>query len=232
MEELIKFDTEKQTISARELHVNLNIDTPFSKWFPRMCEYGFEEGSDFWTKMSESTGGRPAMDADISIEMAKEICMIQRSPEGKKVRQYLINLEKAWNTPEVIFARALKMANATIDNLKYENMTLIAENADLKPKAEFFDAVTDSKTAISMGDVAKVLDLGVGRNKIFELLRKKKVLQNNNIPYQTYIDNGYFRVIEQKYDKGCGETCINLKTLVFQKGVDYIRRLVQTEGIA
>lgn len=232
MDELLRFDVDSQTISARELHERLNIKTAYKDWFPRMCEYGFIEGTDFCSKMSESTGGRPAMDADISIEMAKEICMIQRTPEGREVRQYLITLEQAWNSPEIVMARALKLANKTIDNLKYENMTLIAENADLKPKAEFFDAVTDSKTAISMGDVAKVLDLGVGRNKIFELLRKKKVLQNNNIPYQTYIDNGYFRVIEQKYDKGCGETCINLKTLVFQKGVDYIRRLVQTEGIA
>ncbi len=232
MEELLRFDVDSQTISARELHERLNIKTAYKDWFPRMCEYGFIEGTDFCSKMSESTGGRPAMDADISIEMAKEICMLQRSPEGKQVRQYLISLEKAWNTPEVVFARALKMANETIDNLKYENMTLIAENADLKPKAEFFDAVTDSKSAISMGDVAKILDMGVGRNKIFELLRKKKVLQNNNIPYQTFIDNGYFRVIEQKYDKGCGETCINLKTLVFQKGVDYIRRLVEVEGVS
>lgn len=229
MEELIKFDTEKQTISARELHVNLNIDTPFNKWFPRMCEYGFEEGSDFWTKMSESTGGRPAMDADISIEMAKEICMIQRSPEGKRVRQYLINLEKAWNTPEVIFARALKMANATIDNLKYENMTLIAENAHLKPKAEFFDAVAGSKDAISMADVAKILNMGIGRNQLFELLRNKKILQQDNTPYQRFVDNGYFIVIEQKYNRGLDEVGINIKTLVKQKGLDYIRRIVIAE---
>ncbi|MBQ1295909.1 MAG: phage antirepressor KilAC domain-containing protein [Clostridiales bacterium] len=107
---------------------------------------------------------------------------------------------------------------------------LALENKALQPKAEFFDAVTDSKDAISMADVAKVLDLGMGRNKLFKFLRRKKVLMDGNIPYQEYIDRGYFRVIEQKYDKGYGEIDINLKTLVFQKGINYIRKLLREEG--
>lgn len=87
-------------MSARALHTGLGIRSNFTTWIDRMCEYGFEEFKDFWTKMSESTGGRPSTEYDLSIDMAKQICMIQRSPEGKRIRQYFIDLEKAWNTPE------------------------------------------------------------------------------------------------------------------------------------
>jgi prophage antirepressor-like protein len=107
---------------------------------------------------------------------------------------------------------------------------LMIENEEMKPKAEFFDAVTDSKDAIPMADVAKVLNMGIGRNKLFIFLRNNGVLQSDNRPYQRYIDNGWFRTIEQKYDKGYGETGINIKTLVFQKGVDGIRKLLLKEG--
>lgn len=110
-----------------------------------------------------------------------------------------------------------------------QNEKLAAENAKLLPKAEFFDAVTDSKTAISIGEVAKVLDMGIGQNKLFAFLRDRKILDRQNIPYQEYIDRGYFRTVEQKYDVR-GEVRISIKTLVFQKGIDYIRRLLQKEA--
>lgn len=123
----INYESGEPTVSARELHEKLNIKTAFKDWFPRMCEYGFEEGKDFCSKMSETSpkGGRPSKDADLSIDMAKQICMIQRSPEGKQIRQYFIDLEKAWNTPEQIFARALKMADKTIESLKKDNAVLM-----------------------------------------------------------------------------------------------------------
>jgi anti-repressor protein len=97
----------------------------------------------------------------------------------------------------------------------------------MKPKAEFFDAVASSKTAIPMDRVAKALGIkGLGRNKLFAALREKKILDNGNIPYQEFVDRGYFRVIEQKYTLPNGETRINIKTLVYQKGVDYIRKII------
>lgn len=102
------------------------------------------------------------------------------------------------------------------------------QNQLMQPKAEFFDAVTDSKTAIPIGDVAKILDIGIGRNKLFEFLREKNILTSDNRPYQRYIDAGYFRVIEQKYEVN-GEVRINIKTLVFQKGIDWIRKQLAKE---
>lgn len=108
---------------------------------------------------------------------------------------------------------------------------LIAENEELKPKAEFFDAVADSKTAISMNEVAKVLAIkGYGRNNLFEFLRKEGILDRYNVPYQRYVDSGWFRVIEQKYMKN-GEPQVSTKTLVYQKGVDGIRKRVEQKGV-
>lgn len=120
----INYETEQPTVSARDLHEALEIKTAFKDWFPRMTEYGFEAGKDFSSEMSKSTGGRPAVDYQISIDMAKQICMIQRNEKGRQYRQYFLDLEKAWNTPEQIFARALKMADKTIESLKKDNAVL------------------------------------------------------------------------------------------------------------
>ena len=150
MNDLIKvnYDTEQPTVSARELHTGLEIRTAFKDWFPRMTEYGFEAGKDFCSKMSESTGGRPAVDYEISIDMAKQICMIQRTEKGRLYRQYFLDLEKAWNTPEQVMARALQFASKQIDSLKdrckflggqvVEQQKIISE---LEPKANYVDTI-------------------------------------------------------------------------------------------
>ena len=97
----------------------------------------------------------------------------------------------------------------------------------MAPKADFFDQVTNSKDAIEMKEAAKVLNMpGIGRNNLFQILRDKKILMENNTPFQTFIDRGYFRVIESKWVTPEGETKINLKTVVYQKGLDFIRRTV------
>lgn len=120
--------------------------------------------------------------------------------------------------------RALADQAEKAEKLLIQNNELQLANQEMKPKAEFFDAVAGSKKAMSMEEVAKILSYpGIGRNKLFEILRNQNILQSDNIPYQKYIDSGYFRVIEQKYNVG-DEVRINIKTLVFQKGVDFIRK--------
>ena len=124
--------------------------------------------------------------------------------------------------PEAL--RALADQAEKAEKLLIQNNELQLVNQEMKPKAEFFDAVAGSKKAMSMEEVAKILSYpGIGRNKLFEILRNQNILQSDNIPYQKYIDSGYFRVIEQKYNVG-DEVRINIKTLVFQKGVDFIRK--------
>lgn len=155
-------------------------------------------------------------------------------PTIRKTGGYVNNDELFINTYLPFADDSTKALFKTTLHTINEQNKLIAEQkqqiSTMKPKAEFFDTVANSKTAIEMGEVAKVLDCGMGRNKLFEFLRKHKVLMSNNIPMQIYIDRGYFRVIEQKYTKPNGETVISIKTLVYQKGVNYIKKLIEKKG--
>lgn len=118
------------------------------------------------------------------------------------------------------FAEALQLAADQAKKIELQNKKLELQ----APKVEFYDSVTNSKSTIDIGNAAKVLNVGFGRNKLFEKLRDMKILMGNNQPYQKYIDVGYFRVIETKYNKPDGSTHINLKTLVYQKGLDFIMK--------
>lgn len=144
---------------------------------------------------------------------------------------------KRWITKEVIpsirktggyFATPKTYVEAlrALADAEEEKERLVLENEEMKPKADFYDNVTGSSDTIEIGEVAKVLNCGIGRNKLFDFLRKEKVLMKNNIPKQHFVDEGYFRVIETKYTKPNGDVSINLKTVVYQKGVDYIRKLL------
>lgn len=223
----VNFDT--QTVSARELHEQLHIGTRFNDWFPRMTEYGFVEGTDFYSKMSKTdNGGRPSTDYEISVDMAKQICMIQRTPEGKAVRQYLIDLEKAWNTPEQVFARALKMADEKINSLKEINTSLIAENQRMKPKEIFADAVSASHTSILIGDLAKLIcqnGYQIGQKRLFEWLRENNFLikcgSSKNMPQQRYVEQGLFEVKESNVQNPDGSVRITRTTKVTGKGQIY-----------
>lgn len=133
-------------------------------------------------------------------------------------------LQPKFNVPTT-FAEALRLAADQQEKIEAQAKQL----EEQKPKVEFFDTVADSKTAISMNDVAKVLGIkGMGRNNLFEFLRNEKILMSNNVPFQIYVDRGYFRVIEQKYMKN-GEPCMNIKTLVYQKGVDFISKTIKNK---
>ena len=234
----VNFDT--QTVSARELHDQLHIGTRFNDWFPRMTEYGFVEGTDFYSKMSKTdNGGRPSTDYEISVDMAKQICMIQRTPEGKAVRQYLIDLEKAWNTPEQVFARALKMADEKINSLKENNTRLIAENQRMRPKEIFADAVSASHTSILIGDLAKLIcqnGYQIGQKRLFEWLRENNFLiksgSSKNMPQQRYVEQGLFEVKESNVQNPDGSVRITRTTKVTGKGQIYFVNKFLERGCA
>lgn len=143
-------------------------------------------------------------------------------PSVRKNGGYI--MEKQDETPEELMARVLMIAQET---LKRKEQRLLEAEAKIKenaPKVEFYNAVTGSEDTIDMRTVATVLNMGIGRNKIFEVLRDKRVLDRKNMPYQKYIDLGYFRTVETQYTKSDGTNCINIKTVVFQKGLDFIRK--------
>jgi phage anti-repressor protein len=107
----IQYESEKPAVSGRELHALLEIETRYNDWFPRMCEYGFHEGKDFCPILSKSSGGRPGTDHAVTLPMAKELCMLQRTAKGKQCREYFISCEEAWNSPDKIMERALQIAH-------------------------------------------------------------------------------------------------------------------------
>lgn len=233
MNEMIKVDFDRQTVSARELHERLNIGTEFAKWFSRMCEYGFCEESDYMeviVKNDENPkGGRPATDYNISVDMAKQICMVQRTPEGKQCRQYLIDLEKSWNTPEQVMARALKMADQSIEKLKTQNKALQADNDRMRPKEIFADAVATSHTSILIGDLAKLIKQNgkdIGQKRLFAWMRDNGYLikrqgSDYNMPTQKSMEMELFEVKESTTNNPDGSVRINRTTKVTGRGQQY-----------
>jgi phage anti-repressor protein len=124
----INYDNDRQTVLGRDLHNFLEVESNYTTWFIRMTGYGFLQGMDFIPFSEESTGGRPSDNHQLSIDMAKEIAMLQRTEKGKQARQYFIELEKKWNSPEAVMARALKMADKKLLSLQSSVNILTAEN--------------------------------------------------------------------------------------------------------
>ena len=239
MNDLIKIEHREgqQLASGRDLHTFLELKTPYTQWIERMLEYGFIENTDYIlvSQKSESsniTGVKVIQDHLMTIAMAKEISMLQRNEKGKLARQYFIKCEEAWNSPEMILARANQIQAKMIEDSTKKIQLLETKIEEMQPKADFYDDVADSNNTCDMQTVAKLLNYkDVGRNTLFEILRDNKILQYDNIPYQKYVDRGWFRLIETKYhDKKTSEPRINFKTVVFQKGIEKISNLLKELG--
>lgn len=226
MNELIKvnYDSERPTVLGRDLHSFLEAKARYNDWFSRMCEYGFAEGVDFYSFLSKtSDGGRPATDHQLTIEMAKEICMLQRNEKGRQARQYFINLEKAWNTPEMIMSRALKMAENTIRSLKLTNSQLTVENQIMQPKADYFDELVDRNLLTSFRETAKQLNIKE-KEFISFLLEKKYIYRDKKGKLMPYADKnkGLFEIKETFNEK---TQWSGTQTLITPKGRETFRLL-------
>lgn len=235
MNELIQvnYDNDRPTVLARDLHEFLEVGTRFNDWFPRMCEYGFSEGTDYYSFLSNRSDGlpgKPKQDAQLTIEMAKEICMLQRNERGKQARQYFIQLEKDWNSPELVMARALKMANSRIGSLEERTVHLEQKIEKDKPKVLFADAVSVSKGAILIGDLAKILrqnGVEMGQTRLFQWLRENGYLikqkgSGYNMPTQKSMELGLFKIKETCITHSDGHTSVNRTPKVTGKGQIYL----------
>ena len=217
----INYNNDRPTVSARDLHDFLGVKTAYKDWFPRMCEYGFIEGQDFCSFLSESTGGRPAQDAQLTIDMAKELCMLQRNERGKQARQYFIQLEKDWNSPEKVMARALQIADRKLKQLE-------AKVEQDKPKVLFADAVSTSEQSILIGQLAKIIrqnGVPMGERRLFQWMRVNGYLGKHgsryNIPTQRSMEMGLFEIKETTVTHSDGRVTTNTTPKVTGKGQIY-----------
>lgn len=192
-----------------------------------MTEYGFTEGEDFIgfsEKSDKPTGGRPSTDHQLTIPMAKEICMLQRNDKGKQFRQYFIRVEEAWNSPEMIMKRALDYANENVKRLQIQASTLQVDNEIMKPKADYFDELVDRNTLTSFRETAKQLDV---KEKVFInfLLEHKYIYRDKKGKIMPYAEknNGLFEIKETFNEK---TNWSGTQTLVTPKGRETFRLLL------
>ncbi len=241
MDELIRinYDSERPTVNGRDLHDALQVKTAYKDWFPRMCEYGFSEGTDFCSFLSESSGGRPAVNHQLTIDMAKQLCMIQRTDIGRKFRQYFIQVEEAWNSPEAVMARALQFANQQLALLRHQNMeltdTIAVQNQqilEMKPKVSYYDVVLNCKDLISTSAIAK--DYGKSAIWMNRYLHEKGVQFKQGdiwLLYQKYAQKGYTSTKTHSYPGTDGETHTKVHTYWTQKGRLFIYELMKSDGM-
>ena len=231
MKDLIQIhydNADRPTVSGRELYEALEVKTAYKDWFPRMCEYGFSEGKDFCSFLSDRSdgkAGKPRTDHQLTIPMAKELCMLQRTDKGKQMRQYFIAVEEQWNSPDAIMARALQLSNAKLKEMQITVSALTVENQIMKPKAEYFDELVDRNLLTGIRETAG--ELGVKQNQFVAFLLEKKYMYRDKkgklTAYAKPLSDGLFERKE----------CVNEKTqwkgtqdLVTPKGRETFRLLM------
>ncbi|MBT0932901.1 phage antirepressor KilAC domain-containing protein [Streptococcus lutetiensis] len=219
-------ENQEPVVSGRQLHQALGVKTRYNDWFNRMIDYGFAENEDYLAitqkRVTAQNNETTFNDHVLKLDMAKEIAMIQRTDKGKEVRQYFIQVEKDFNSPEKIMARALKIADRKIIKLE-------ATIEEQKPKVIFANAVSASHTSILVGDFAKLMrqnGLNFGQNRMFAWLRENGYLISRkgnswNMPTQKAMDLGLFEIKETTINHSDGHISINKTPKITGKGQLY-----------
>ena len=238
----INYDGEQPTVSARELHKSLEISKRFSAWFETNSQ-GFIENEDFTSVLSGTVvnngAHREIQDYSLSVDMAKHICLMSRTEKGKECRQHLIDLEKAWNTPEQVFARALKMADQTIAKLKGSVETLTAEVSvknqiigELKPKADYYDEILKNPGLVTITQIAK--DYGMSGKKMNDILHDLGIQYKQSgqwLLYDKYSKNGYTHSETVDIVRSDGRRDVKMNTKWKQKGRIFLYNMLKEKGI-
>lgn len=233
-------NADRPTVSGRELWEALEVKTAYKDWFPRMCEYGFSEGVDFNPLNFEQVRmegqrkvSREITDHQITIPMAKELCMLQRTEKGKFWRQYFINVEEKWNSPEAIMARALQLSNVKMKQLETTVSDLQKQMEQDKPKVLFADSVTASSSSILIGELAKLIKqngVDMGQKRLFQWMREngyliKRCGSEYNLPTQRSMERGLMEIKETSVIHS-GYTTISKTPKVTGKGQVYFINLL------
>lgn len=226
-----------QTVNARDLHAFLEVGKDFSTWIKgRIEQYSFIEHHDFVVfdagPQNGGAGNRGhRVEYAISLDMAKELAMVERNDKGKQARMYFIECERRAKSSAVDMAAVLSdpaKLRAALLSYTERVVELEAKVQEQAPKAKFHDAVAEAINCQSVQEIAKVL--GTGPNRLFKFLREEGLLMRNNLPYQQHLDAGYFRVVEKQYNDGRGESHTYTRTLVTGKGLAYIQKKLQNQG--
>ena len=242
----VNYNNEKPMVSGRELHAALMIDTRYNDWFKRMCEYGFIEGRDFNLLKFEQVQiegdrrvKRKVIDHQLTIDMAKELCMIQRTDIGKRCREYFLEIEKKWNSPDAILARALLIANHQLQITKGENTKLLDENTEqaekiknMLPKASYYDYVLSAEGLMPISTIAK--DYGKSAVWMNKWLHEHGIQYKQGqvwLLYQKYADMGYVKSKTFAVSDENGNPNAKLHTCWTQKGRLFIYELLKDYGI-
>ena len=241
--QLIKINTinlnneEIQVVSSKDLYEFLELNPAvYSRWIKiNILENKFAIENEDYSKIEvlninvenlKSKGGRPSQDYHLKIDFAKKLCMTSKSSKGEQVRNYFIEVEKKFKNPHQLptsYKEALQQLLMKVE----ENEKLQLENKEMQPKALFYDTVTQSETWLDFAEVSKVINKkNFGRNNLMKFLRQNDILRFNNTPYQSYVDRGYFKIVENTFIKN-GEVCIGIKTVCSQKGIDYILKKLE-----
>lgn len=235
----INYDGDEPTVSARELHRGLEIKSKYADWFKNMSAYGFTENIDYFTISKNLENGGRTIEHEISVDMAKQICMIQRSEKGRQYRQYFLDLEKAWNTPEQVFARALKMADQTIAKLKDSVKSLSTEVnmknqiiGELKPKADYYDEILNNPGLVTITQIAK--DYGMSGKKMNEVLHDLGIQYKQSdqwLLYSKYHGMGYTHSKTVDIVRSDGRSDVKMNTKWSQKGRIFLYETLKENGI-
>ncbi len=235
MTNLIKvtYENERPTVMGRDLHNFLGVTERYSSWFERMQQYGFAETIDYLgCKVFNTLAKQELQDHQLTIEMAKEISMLQRNEKGKQARQYFIQLEKEWNSPEKVMARALKIADEKIQCLETENLQQKQMLAEFSPKASYYDVVLQTPDVVSATQIAK--DYGKSAIWLNNILHENKVQFKQGgvwLLYQKYADKGYTKSKTEVYNGSDGKQHSKIHTYWTQKGRLFIYDLLKGLGI-
>ncbi len=242
----INYNSEQPTVLGRDLYDALEIDSNYTTWFKRMCAYGFEAGKDYILVFQKRNTNNPknpytnVTDHQITIPMAKEICMLQRSEKGKEFRQYFIKIEEQWNSPEAVLARALQIANQKLTEIKNSHIKLEEKVAiqeqqiqEMTPKVSYYDIVLNCKDLVSVTEIAK--DYGKSAVWLNEKLQQLGIQfkQGNKIwiLYQKYAKNGYTSTKTRTYIDDVGTIHTRMHTYWTQKGRLFIYDTLKANGI-
>lgn len=237
MNELIKINTDNQTVSARSIYKELGIEQRFSAWFETNAQ-GFVESEDYTTVLIntevQNNGGtqiRELVDHECSIDMAKHICLMSRTEKGKQCRQYLIDIEKAWNTPEQIMARALKVADETIRSLSVEVKALSNKIEEMQPKVSYLDKILESKDTVLVTQIAKDYGMSAkGFNKMLHDMCIQHKVGGQWVLYSKYQGEGYTHSHTHSFDYEDGSKGTSLNTEWTQKGRLFLYNFLKERG--